>query len=334
MTGVRALRRTAGGALLLAGALAAGVSGLGCAEPPRARPVARRTVSPQWQDVFDETPELYAVVRPQAMKRDAVFGNFAKTLSRMADAQSGIGQSMLAVMESCDEVVLGLQRGAGDADASSTVLVLRGVPASVDPAKVADGPGRPLLRLVDERASVAEYAEASGSRRSPASVFVLPGRVWVITMGPASTRAREAFAHPFGRPVPRIDPAALIAIRVDERVLRTRSLENNKVVGPLVRKLVSATLALEAGKGGMTLSFQYEDDDASAWAEAQTRSLIQRLGEVAAAPPADARPRPAWLGLTKDATVERTESRVRVHMNLPPRLLDELPNVSAADLSL
>lgn len=330
----RAPRRTIARALLVTGILATGVLAVGCAEPPKPPPVARRAVAPQWQDVFDETPEVYAVVRPQTMKRDAVFGNFAKVLARLADARSGIGQSMLAVMESSEEVVFGVQRGAGDGDGSSTVLVLRGVPASVDPAKVADGPGRPLLRLVDERASVAEYAEENASRRSPASVFVLPGRVWVITMGPVSARAREAFAHPFGRPVPRIDPQALIAIRVDERVFRSRSLENNKVVGPLVRKLVSATLALEAGKGGMSLSLQYEDDDASAWAEAQARALIQRLGEVAAAPATSGKPRPAWLDLTKDATVERTESRVRVHTNLPPRLLDELPNVSATDLAL
>ena len=165
----------------------------------RAR-VARRELGPQWQDAFDGTPEIYAVVRPQAIKRDAIYGAFFKNVLRIAQAKTPMrGVTTLEALEGCEEIIVGIRK---DASGEDSAMVFRGVPASLDPQRMTDASGHPVLRLVDARAKVPEYEWVDRQSTGPGSLFVLPDRTWVGAIGEARARARQAFASPFGRPRP------------------------------------------------------------------------------------------------------------------------------------
>jgi hypothetical protein len=308
---------------VLLGAVVLSAGGLGCGpgdRPPETH--AKRDTSPQWQDVFDGTPEIYAVIRPQAIKRDAVYGSLFKSVMQMAQARSDMrGVTSLEALEGSEEIVVGVRKDAQGEDAA---LVLRGVPASLDAAKMTDATGHPILRLMDPRAKVPEYEFLDRKSATTGSVFVLPDRTWVGTIGEARGRARQAFASPFGRPAPKADPAALAMVRFDAATfLSGPRFGKSPVFGPLTRKLRALTLALMPGKGGVVATLQYEDEDASAWAEMHVKRVIEEL--------AAARPNLAWL---KDAKVGHEGNGVLVRVAVPTRLLEDLPKASGGDLSL
>lgn len=301
--------------------LSASVASCGPGDKGPASAVKRET-APQWQDVFDGTPELYAVVRPQAIKRDAVYGSLFKSVLHMAQARSEMrGVTTLEALEGSDEIVLGIRRDAQGEDAA---LIFRGVPANLDPAKMTDATGHAVFRLVDARARVPEFEWLERKNGDKGSVFVLPDRTWVGTIGDARGRARQAFASPFGRPAPRTDAAALATVRFDAATfLLTPRFAKSPVVGPLTRKLRALTVALMPGKGGVVATLQYEDEDASAWAEMHVKRVLEEL--------AAARPALAWL---KDAKVGHEGNGVVVKVAIPPRLLEDLPKATGGDLSL
>lgn len=289
--------------------------------------IAKRELAPQWQDVFDGTPEIYAVVRPQAIKRDAVYGVFFKNVLRVAQARSAMrGATTLEALEGCEEIIVGIRKDATGEDAA---LVIRGVPASLDPAKMTDATGHTVLRLVDGRARVPEYEWIDRQSTAAGSVFVLPDRTWIGTIGDARGRARQAFASPFGRPIPKNDPEALATVRLDAATfLSGPRFANSQVVGPLTRKLRAVTLGLLPGKGGVVAQLQYETEDASAWAEMHAKRV---LDEIAHQAPRPGHTSPEWL---KTATVTHEGNTVIVKLAVPPRLLEDLPNASGSDLPL
>ena len=310
---------------------------LGCGDkPPPAAP--KREAQPAWQDVFDGTPEIYVVVRPQLMKHDAVYGNFFSVLMRVARARSGLSSTTLEALDGCDEFVFGVSKREGADDA---VFVVRGVPASMDAQKLTDGSGHSLFRLVDSRAKVPELESLDRRTVGGGALFVLPDRTWVVTAGDARARARQAFASPFGRPAPKADPEALASIRVDASVLARRGVGPNLAV--LTKKLTALSLVLEKGKGGLVIALQYADEDATAWAEMQVKRIIaeRASADPAAAPPPPAGPRrpttapqgPARLDWLKEAVVTREGNSVRVRVPVPARLLEELPGVTGGDVA-
>ncbi len=300
--------------VLLAAALAIGASSLACggdAPPPSAPKKAEPVAS--WADVFDGTPDLYAVFRPRALKRDPVYGSFFKALMRAAVAR-GIarGDTMVAAVEGADELVVGLNRGLDAA------LVLRGVPASLDPQRVTDGEGKPLFRLKTDRAKVPEYEALDGRVGNAGGLFVLPDRTWAFALGDARTRAREVFTTPLNRPRPQTDAEALAVVRFSGAL--ARSFERHPTLGPLAKKLTSATFALKPGKAGVVVSLAYEENGATAWAEMHAKRLASEHAKSA-----------PWL---KDAKIGYEGNTVVVQVAVPPRLLEELPNVSGSDLGL
>lgn len=322
--------------------LAPAVAGCGGgAERPTA---ARRALAPQWQDVFDGTPELYAVVRPQAIKKDAVYGSFFRSLLRVAQAKTEMtGVTALEALEGCDEIILGVRRdAAGDARMlDDAAIVFRGVPASLDPAKMTDTSGAPLFRLLGEHAKAPEYERVGGAdgRRGPSSgsLFVLPERTWVVALGSARERAREAFRTPFGRPAPKTDPAALAVVRLDAGAfVRGQRIEKSPALGPLTRKLESLSFSLAPGKGGVIATLRYQDEDASAWAEMHAKRLLEELARIDTENAGGPRrgPQPFALGWLKDAQVTHEGNALKVRLSVPARLLEELPNASPLDLAL
>jgi len=326
--------------MLVAASTAASLVGCGGGEPPPSAP-ARRELAPQWQDVFDGTPDLYAVLRPQALRRDAVYGPLFKNLMRVAQARTAMrGVTALEVLEGCDELILGVRK---DADGDDAAIVFRGVPASLDPARMTDEGGRPLFRRVETKSLAQEYewSASSASGAAAGTLFVLPERTWVVVMGGARLRAREAFTSPFGRPVPRVDPTALATARFEAAsFLGGARASRLATFAQITKKLRSVTLSLQPGKSGFTAALQYEDEDAAAWAEMHAKQILDAV--ASARPPAAAEaggtsrgaaPPAGRLDWLKTARLAHEGNVVTVQMEVPLRLLEELPRVTSGDLS-
>jgi hypothetical protein len=320
-------------------ALALASLGCGPGAPPPDR-TTRRETGPQWQDVFDGTPEVYAVFRPQAIKRDEVYGALFKTVLHMAQARTAMrGVTSLEALEGCDEIVIGIRKDQQGEDAA---MIFRGVPASLDPTKMTDATGSAMLRLVDTKAKVPEYEWVDRQSAANGSLFILPDRTWVGTLGEARGRARQAFASPFGRPAPKADPRALASVRFDAAAfLNGPRFTKSSVVGPLTRKLRALTLALMPGKAGLIATLQYMDEDASAIAEMHLKRVLEdilRASPPGPAPNASSSQEPPrrggsleWL---KTAQVTHDGSAVIVKVAIPARLLEDLPNATGNDLPL
>jgi hypothetical protein len=334
--------------LVVLGVALAALPSCGEAPPPK---VVKHEAAPSWQDVFDGTPELYAVVRPQLMKRDAVYGNFFKVVMRIAQARAeAAGATVLEAAEGCDEILVGISRREGMPEEAA--IVFRGVPANLDPQKMTDSAGHPMFRLVDSHAKVPELERLDRRNVAGGSLFVLPDRTWVVALGDARARARQAFASPFGRPAPKVDPNALASVRLDANAfLKNGRFGTSPLTAPLVKKLTAAIVGLMPGQGGVVVRLQYQDEDATAWAEMQAKRVLDEVAHAepqqappprppAAGghrrpttapppPPPDAGPRLAWL---KDAKVTRDGNAIDVHLPVPPRLLEDLPNVTGGDI--
>ena len=301
-------------ALVLAGAGAA--AGCGPDKPPPAAP--KKEATAQWQDVFDTLPDIYAVVRPQAIKRDAVYGAFWKTIVRVAEARHMInGPSTLEAVEGSEEIIVGVNAGLDAA------IVLRGVPASVDPQKVTDGQGHPLFRLVDDKAKVPEYQVVDRRNAEPGAMFILPDRTWVGAFGDARQRARTAFATPFGRPAPKIDNEALAVVRFGQSFVQQPRYVKSPVWSVFTKHLASVTLALKPNRGGAVVSLQYDDQESAAYAEMQAKQMVSELAKD--------EKRFGWL---KDSKVAYEGNTVHVRLAIPARLLEELPNATGSDVPL
>lgn len=301
----------------------------GPGEPPPPPP-SRDPKAAQWQDVFDGTPELYVVVRPQALKKDPTYGNFVKVLLRVAEARGDLGITTLQAADGSEEVIIGINRSNG---ADDTAMVLRGVPASMDPEKLNDPSGHRVFTLVDGKAKVHEFEHYERGSIT-ASLFVLPDRTWVYTLGAARARAREAFAHPFGRPVPKVDPDALALMRIDASSPWVANMQKGQNLGPVLKKLRAASLALKPGPNGLVLGLQYQDEDGAAWGEMQGKRLLEDIARTANDAAAQRRRVPRTFELAKDAKVSREGNAVLVKMKVPAEILTDLPNASANDLPL
>jgi hypothetical protein len=299
-----------------------------CGDEPAPRSPATTKVaslSPSWADVFDGVPDLYAVVRPRALKRDSLYGALWKSMMSAAEARGVMqGATMVEAVDGAEEIIVGLGAGVDGA------LVLRGVPASLDPARIRDAKGRPIFRPRSDRTRVAEYelidegrpnANANREGGAEGSLFVLPDRTWVGALGEARRRARQAYGGPGGglhRPSPTVDAEALATVRVAGAL--AHALDRSPLFGPLGRRLVSATFSVMPGKAGLIVALAYEDGGAAAQGEQSAKDVAAALIER------DRR----WVFL-KDATIRYEGTTVTLRVALPPRLLEELPKASMAD---
>lgn len=304
--------------LALAGVLASCVTACGGAEAPPPK-VVQDPRQPSWQDAFDGTPEVLGVVRPRVLQKDGVYGKLFTTAVRAALARSALsGSSAIEILESCDDVVFGMTRSP-DTGREAGMLVLRGVSAAHDPAKLVDERGAALFRLRDDRSRVPEYAPASGA---PGALFVLPERVWVVTMGDATARARQAFATPMGRPQPSLDREALAYVRVGPEIAAAPRYAKSPVFGALVRRIEAVGVALDPGGAGARLVLSYGEEDAAALGEMHAKRIAAELARVD----------PKKLGWLEGAVVTREAKSVTVRLPVPPRLLEELPKAGAGDV--
>lgn len=325
-----ALRAFALRALVL---LSAASAATGCVEPRPRVAAPRRAIEPSWEALFAPMPELCIVLRPRAIARDPVYGTFFKNLLRLARAESRLGDDVaLRATEEAEEIVVGLG-GARTDPRNDAVAVLRGVPADLDPERITDARGEPLLRRIDGPSLAREYDVVRSVDVSPddvsASVFVLQDRTWVVALGRARTRAHELFASPRRARKPDLEPDALAALRIDAATfVRRHRLDESATFGPIARKVVDGTVALDPAKAGARIVLRYEDDAASASAESYARALLAELTKHASNGEADAQ-RFRWL---EGARIAREKQSLIVRFDLPARLLDELPRASGAEL--
>ncbi len=308
-----------------------------CGGHQRAPQSAGDSQEPHWQDLFDDIPELYIVVRPRRLRQDPVFGPLLSRAIEAGRERSRVVAATRALdaVDDAEEIIVGV--GADSpGHPGDLVLVARGVRADLDPGKLVDtegravwepGPSGPVRELVCERDS----PDGPGPAGTPsvlarstksttevgASLFELPGRTWVIASGGARARARDVFAHPVNRPTLHFDPDALAVVRVDgpSLVQRIRPLQETAALGDVGRRLQSVTFALPAGGDGQVrATLAYADEDAAAFAESTVRGALGAIG----------RTKPERLAWLAAASVERPGKRVVLAVPLPRQLAEAL----------
>ncbi len=279
-------------------------------------------LTPKWEDAFERTPQILLVARPQAIRRDAVYGSLLKTLSALAAAKGGRATTrVIEVFESADEVLVGLRDG-GD-----ITVVVRGVRPDLAPEKLANEQGKLLWKPAHEHARTPEFVQHDLEERPQASLFVLPERTWVLATGDSRDRTREAFASPLGRSAPARDDRALVSLRVDGAALLHRIPALSAPGGRLEhigRGLQAVTFVLGPAREGLVASLTYAEEGSAAASEDTLRQVIEVFGRLK-------RPNLAWIA---DAKVVREGRSVRGHVELPPALLHDLPTVVPGDLDL
>ena len=314
---------------LAAIAILAAAAPLGCGSEKPAPTQAPGPSEARWQDVLDTTPELLVVVRAKATREDRVYGPLLRRALDLVREQSRAVASTRAVdaLSAAEELVAGVRPETQDHPAEM-VLVARGVPASVDPAKLTDDDGRPMWSPGPPGA-VRELVFETDPHGRPvgASLFELPGRTWVIATGPARRRAREAYAHPFGRPTLDLDPQALAIVRLDgpSLVQKVRALQDLGTLAALGRHLRAVTLTLAPGaERTLRAALAYDDDESAAAASVTGGSVISAMGRKES-------PLFKWLGT---AEVEHTPRVVTVTAKLPGQLVEALLHAGSAPLDL
>jgi hypothetical protein len=303
----------------------------GAPPPPPTSPAS--AAGPEWEDAFDQAADLVAVVRPQAMRRDPMYGPLLRRVSLLAAARSGAvaATRSIEVIESSEEVIIGLRFKSEDVVLGQTrrhgdvEIVMRGVSGAIDPARVVDEAGHPLWRLVMEHHAPGTTAVATEYVHDvpEASLFVLPERVWYVATGEARARARDAFEHPFGRPAMTRDESALLSITMSgpSLVHAVPKLRSRGQLGAVGHHLGSVAFALAPGKeGALTAKLKYDDEDSAALAEMTMKRVVEVMR----------RGQPQTWGWLANAEVERIDPAiVTVHANLPAALLRAL--AAAAD---
>ncbi len=328
MSAARARATQVVACVLLVAWWCAGASSLsgasGCAGPRAASP-SSAPAEIGFASALDPHAPVVLVLRPEALRRDEVFGPLVSALSRLAAARGVSGARELEAFESAEEVVVSVDAGQGAGGPGSLfapdsgLVALRGVRADLVPERLLDGDGKLLFRSGRARASVTEH---EGYAADPLSLFVLPRRTWVVAFGGAVTRARTAFLDGRARAAPTTDPEALLELRLDGPTLvaRVPRLERGDLA--LGRRLDEARLTLRPGRGGLVLTLTYADDDAAAWAENAltrvVRAFSRRLEGAL-----------AWLG---NATVVREARAVRVRVAVPVRVVEALKAIDAREL--
>jgi hypothetical protein len=303
--------------------------GLGAACAPSSSPgrspsvAAARALSVE--DLLAHPADVKVTLHPREVADDRVYGALLRKASALAAAYAGppsLGTTALAVLERADAIDAAMN------DAGEAVCVLRGVPADLDVARVVDEAGRPVWRPVvgDVMRTFDEYEPEPPS---DGTLFVLPGRVWVVASGDARMHARERFVQGATPALPLAEGEAGLAvmtIRGSALVQKDPRLRSG-VIAPLGRSLARATFELTPGALGVLVTrLDYTDAPAASGAEQTARDIVaafRRLleGREQGGRPQGELPPLSWLAA---AGVERKEREVTVRAPIPRRWLDAI----------
>ncbi len=308
-------------------------SGCGESTPTAAPPIVQaRDAEPRWEDLFDTTPQLLAVLCPMALRSDKLYGPLLRRVIELARERSRVVAETRALdaMEDAEEIVIGM-RPDSPGNAGEVVVVVRGVRANVDPGTLVDADGQALWApgpqgRVRELVRTEMPTSARAELPVPASLFELAGRTWVIASGDARDRARSAFAHPLDRPPIHFARDALAVVRIDgpSLVARVRALQSTGPFAAVGRRLDALTFDLPSGPGRQVRAIlSYSDEDAATFSEETVRDVLDAI----------ARKKPEQLAWLSTAKLERPGKRLVVTAPLPEGLVDSLlhPDTSSLD---
>jgi hypothetical protein len=262
-----------------------------------------------WEPLFTPTPDVFIVVRPQALLGDAAYGPVLRGALALAREKSHLVASAgpAEVLEGADEVLVAA-RDRGDPAEVDVIAVVRGVPAEVDPARLVDeaghflwvvGPTRPSPDVTELwRAPRSGQGSAEDADDADASLFELPGRTWVLAAGAARARARDVLSRP-DTAVHRVEgdekgALALVRMRGTSLVRRVQALRSPALLSPIGHALDAVTLALARGDGSIQATLSYKDRPSVDAAEATVKDALRAFAEHA--PPADDDAGPAPQG--------------------------------------
>ncbi|MGA7122878.1 MAG: hypothetical protein WBY94_22445 [Polyangiaceae bacterium] len=275
-------------------ALLGGASLPSCSKGAGAPPQTTATMyhGIHWESALQPIPDILLVVRPQAVRRDPLYGPL---VSRAIDAARQhtllvTATSVLDVMEEAEEVIVGVREDRAESD-GDLVVILRGVRADIDPAKMVDDSGRALwvpgpsasdtgvTELVRAQAEpVGQRAEAEPG----ASLFEIPGRTWVIVTGEARSLARVGFDRPATVASAQLDmprsALAMLRLKGPSLVSRVRALRPPGLLAPLGSGLWAATIVLSSGEAAqIQATLMYKDERAVTLAHETLRESIDAL---------------------------------------------------------
>ena len=306
-------------AVALAAALAAmtpSCASLRHTSPPSDTPLTRTLAA---------DADLRVIVHPRYLRRDPVYGALARHIIDAVRARNSLFDSvrLIDAFESADAVQLSVSDAS---DASDVIVVLFGVRADIDPARITTGEGTKWSR--GPRGDVTTYEPVRGS---PYRLYVLPGRTWVV--GNAATL--DARIEPL-RGVELVVPA-------DEGCdgsLACILLGGPQALGMLQRRAPRLTnaldrviVALRERNEGLRIRLEYRTaSNASAAARLleHTADLLadkaRRGGEDL-----DVLANLAWLGTAK---IDRIDAHVQLDVRLPPKMLETIKSARAEDFDL
>lgn len=301
-------------AMVAAAACVAAAALCGCGSPRG--DASRGSIDPsqgrlaaEWEQAIDARDAWLVRARPSALERDPEHGPMFREVLSLAAARAPVRSARLfdAVRRS-DEAVL-IARGGAD-----VTLVLSGVPADLAPERIATDDGAPLFAPPAPGTRIPELSAAAPE--GDASLFVVPGRTWIVAVGRARSRVREALAiGGAGTPLRR-DPRALVEARAVGRsvaplVEAARGLGLVRLLG---RELVEVAFVVEERRDGLRLVLRYGTTAAAERSELRARQLLDALatsGDRAI----------AWLG---GGVVSRRHETVVVRVRLPADLAERV----------
>ncbi len=313
-----------GARLVLAPYLALAAIACG-SRPPSVKSIAPAApaVTLSFEDLLAGPPAVSATLHPPAIVRDPVYGPLLRHASAMAAAFAGprsVGTTALAALERTEEVVV-----ASNDASTEAVVVLRGVPADLDAAGIVDEHGAPIWRQVvgDLGRSAVEYEPATPA---DAALFVLPRRTWIIAVGDAKARTREALLAPVSATSLPGEEAPLAVLSIPGPALvRLDARLREGALAPVGRALARASFELAPGaEGVIDARLVYADPAAALASERIARDIVAAFRRSLEGP----HPPPlAWLAA---AGIERSASTVTVRAPIPKPWLAAL---AQADVS-
>lgn len=300
-------------------ALALVVSGCASASAPRAPTATPPPATSVW---FYEMapPESDALLRihTSALLKDKVYEPLVRRLFRaMTEQTLHAGTDMTRALEGADEMVIAIE---GD----EPILVLRGVPASLDPVSMTGLDGASQWKSARSRMPNVDSYELVPAE---GALFVLMDRSWLMAAGEGEQRARQALGRAQGRPVaPDLDAArdTPVELRVPGQAMG-RIAERNHVrtLRPIFEELRELDVSLRVTKeeaahpsgAGVTVARQdlltatldYAGVEQATRAEEVVRDVVGAYARRGGK-------RWEWL---KDATITRKEQHVSVSARLP-----------------
>jgi hypothetical protein len=292
-----------------------------CASKPPISADPNKPTSSAWFDEVAE-PKHNALLRVNTavLLKDKVYAPLVRQLfGAMTEKALHSGTEMTAALEGAEEIDIVLQ------DDQDPVLLLRKVPASLDPASMAGLDGSTQWKVSKTHVpdvQTFDFVPESGA------LYLLIDRTWIVTAGLGQQRVQTALIHAQGRPVSPDAPLDVpVSLRVPgatmERVAVARGV---RVLRPIFEELEEAKVELHVDKHDksrddeIVAELRYAGVSQATHAEEMVNDVLGAFGRRGGK-------RWEWLN---DAKVERKEQHVTARAKLPAWVLVALADVDSS----